>query len=109
MTYSKISVLSGIGMAAAATVVAAVVLTGQTAFAQEAKAAVEVQQAPLTLAQAVTLAEAKANRRAIRAKLEVRSAQPVYKITLIGPGHAESHLRIAALGGRVLDTAEAAH
>ena len=63
---------------------------------------IDAPQAQLTMAQAVVIAESMGNGRATRARLDERSAMPVYKVTVQSRGEAPLKLQVAAQGGRIV-------
>lgn len=63
---------------------------------------IQAPQAQLTMAQAVVIAESMGNGRAVRARLDDRSALPVYKVTVKSRGEAPLKLEVAARGGRIV-------
>ncbi len=80
---------------------AAAGLIAQSVFAQAPAAGADVPQAELTLAQAVTIAEAIGNGRVTRVKLDDDDV-PAWKLTVVAPGEAAQTFRIATQGGRIL-------
>lgn len=73
-----------------------------SALAQVKPLEIDAPQAQLTMAQAVVIAESMGNGRAVRARLDDRSALPVYKVTVRSPGEAPLKLEVAARGGRIV-------
>lgn len=64
--------------------------------------AADVAQARLTMAQAVTIAEARLNGRVVKAELASQGTAPVFKLRVATAGNEMQRVRIAALGGHVL-------
>lgn len=73
-----------------------------SAAAQVQPLEIEAPQAQLTMAQAVVIAESMGNGRAVRARLDERSAPSVYKVTVLPRGEAPLKLEVAARGGRIV-------
>lgn len=73
-----------------------------SAMAEVQPLEIQAPQAQLTMAQAVVIAESMGNGRAVRARLDDRSALPVYKVTVKSPGEAPLKLEVAARGGRIV-------
>lgn len=73
-----------------------------SALAEVKPVEIEAPQAQLTMAQAVVIAESMGNGRAVRARLDDRSALPVYKVTVQSRGEAPLKLEVAARGGRIV-------
>ena len=71
-------------------------------FAQVKPVTIDAPQAQLTMAQAVVIAEWMGNGQAVRARLDDRSATPVYRITVQPKGEAALKLQVAAHGGRIV-------
>ncbi len=63
---------------------------------------IDAPQAQLTMAQAVVIAESMGNGQAVRARLDSRSAMPVYKVTVRSRGEAPLKLQVAAHGGKIV-------
>ncbi len=74
------------------------------AFTVGASAFAEPSQAQLTMAQAVTIAEAKLNGRVVKAKLARKDAANVYNLKIATAGNEMFNVRIAAAGGNVLSS-----
>lgn len=72
------------------------------AFAQVKPLVIDAPQAQLNMAQAVVIAEYMGNGRASRARLEMRSAQPVYSVTVHSPGEAPLKIQVAARDGTIV-------
>ena len=72
------------------------------ALAQVQPMVIDAPQAQLTMAQAVVIAESMGNGRATRARLDDRSAVPVYRVTVQAKGEAPLKLQVAAQGGRIV-------
>lgn len=68
----------------------------------DASAADGAAQARLTMAQAVTIAEARLNGRVVKAELASQGTTPVFKLRVATAGNEMQRVRIAALGGHVL-------
>jgi uncharacterized membrane protein YkoI len=86
-----------------ATGVLGVAFSSFAGAARHAQESAEVAaQARLTMAQAVTIAEARLNGRVVKAELESDGATPVFKFRVATGGNEMQRLRIAALGGHVL-------
>ena len=68
----------------------------------DASAADGAAQARLTMAQAVTIAEARLNGRVVKAELARQGTAPVFKFRVATAGNEMQRVRIAALGGHVL-------
>ncbi|NKE67864.1 PepSY domain-containing protein [Ramlibacter sp. RBP-2] len=73
-----------------------------SAMAEVQPLEIQAPQAQLTMAQAVVIAESMGNGRAVRARLDDRSALPVYKVTVKSRGEAPLKLEVAARGGRIV-------
>lgn len=74
------------------------------AFTVGASAFAEPAQAQLTMAQAVTIAEARLNGRVVKARLAREDAANVYKLRIATAGNELLHVRIPATGGGVLSS-----
>jgi len=74
------------------------------AFTVGASAFAEPSQAQLTMAQAVTIAEAKLNGRAVKARLAREDTANVYNLKIATAGNELFNVRIAAAGGNVLSS-----
>jgi len=81
----------------------AAMLAVPPAFAQGRSMAIDAPtHAQLTMAQAVVIAESMGNGRATRARLDDRSAKPVYRVTVNSPGEAPLRIDVAAADGRIV-------
>lgn len=72
------------------------------AAAQAQPPQIEAPQAQLTMAQAVVIAESMGNGPAVHARLDSRSAMPVYKVTVQPRDEAPLKLKVAAHGGKIV-------
>lgn len=79
-------------------------LIAMGAFTVGASAFAEPSQAQLTMAQAVTIAEAKLNGRVVKAKLTKEDAANVFNLKIATAGNEMFRVRIAAAGGNVLSS-----
>lgn len=80
-------------------------LGGGWAYAQDSSpASADSTFIPLTMAQAVTIAEATTNGRVSKAKLEGSEGRAVYKLKVATGQHEMYRVRIAAAGGKVLSS-----
>lgn len=82
----------------------AAALAGGWAYAQDGRPAAEPAFIPLTMAQAVTIAEATTNGHVTKARLEGKDARSVYKLKVATDQHETLRVRIAAAGGKVLSS-----
>jgi uncharacterized membrane protein YkoI len=68
----------------------------------DASAGEVAPQARLTMAQAVTIAEARLDGRVVKAELASEGPAPIFKLRVATAGNEMQRVRIAALGGEVL-------
>jgi uncharacterized membrane protein YkoI len=85
-----------------ATAAAAAALVSLAALAQVPSAPPAPEQARLTLAQAVVIAETMGQGRALKAKLDERDDQPVYKVTVKDSLKEPLEVTLAAYGGAIV-------